>query len=92
MLDIRKLEVNFVAKSKNKGAVTRAVNNVSLKLEKGDSLGLVGESGSGKTTIGRAVVGLNHISAGEIFLDGENTLGPNGKFDKKFHLRAQMVL
>ena len=91
MLDIRSLEVNFVAKSKNKGAGTRAVNNVSLKLEKGDSLGLVGESGSGKTTIGRAVVGLNHISAGEIFLDGENTLGPNGKFDKKFHLRAQMV-
>ena len=70
MLDIRSLEVNFVTKSKNKGAVTRAVNNVSLKLEKGDALGLVGESGSGKTTIGRTVVGLNHISAGEIFLDG----------------------
>ena len=85
MLDIRSLDVNFITKSKNKGSVVRAVNNVSLKIEKGDSLGLVGESGSGKTTVGRTVVGLNNISAGEIFLDGENTLGPSGKFDKKFH-------
>jgi len=90
MLDIRSLDVNFITKSKNKGSVVRAVNNVSLKIEKGDSLGLVGESGSGKTTVGRTVVGLNNISAGEIFLDGENTLGPSGKFDKKLHLRAQM--
>ena len=70
MLDIRSLDVNFITKSKNKRSVVRAVNNVSLKIEKGDSLGLVGESGSGKTTVGRTVVGLNNISAG-------NTNRPN---------------
>lgn len=43
-----------------------AVNNVSLKLHKGKTLGLVGESGSGKTTLAMAFAGLNSYQ-GEIF-------------------------
>ena len=91
MLEIRNLDVNFATKSKHKGALVRAVNGVSLTLQKGDALGLVGESGSGKTTVGRTVLGLNHVSGGEIFFDGDNITKLSGTIEKKFRSRAQMV-
>ncbi|GAA0374875.1 ABC transporter ATP-binding protein [Bacillus horti] len=50
----------------------KAVNGVSLTLEKGQTYGLVGESGSGKTTIGRAIIGLNDITSGSVLFDSVN--------------------
>lgn len=91
MLDIQDLDVNFKTGSIRGDTVIRAVNGVSLKLEKGDSLGLVGESGSGKTTVGRTVLGLNHISAGQILFDGNNIADFSGSTEKNFRSRAQMV-
>jgi oligopeptide/dipeptide ABC transporter ATP-binding protein len=91
MLDIQDLDVNFKTGSIRGDAVIRAVNGVSLNLEKGDSLGLVGESGSGKTTVGRTVLGLNHISAGRILFDGNSIADFSGSIEKNFRSRAQMV-
>ncbi len=48
-----------------------AVNNVSLKLKKGKTLGLVGESGSGKTTLAMSFAGLNSYD-GNIFYNNDN--------------------
>ena len=48
----------------------RAVDRVSLALQPGEALGLVGESGSGKTTILRALLRLQPVTAGQILLDG----------------------
>jgi peptide/nickel transport system ATP-binding protein len=47
----------------------RAVDNVSIRIQRGSVTGIVGESGSGKTTIGRIVAGLETASQGEIAID-----------------------
>ena len=91
MLDIQNLDVNFRTGSVRGDAVIRAVNGVSLHLEKGDALGLVGESGSGKTTVGRTVLGLNHISAGQILFDGKSIADFSASAENDFRSRAQMV-
>lgn len=53
------------------GRVVRAVDGVSLALEKGETLGLVGESGCGKSSLSRAVMQLQPVTSGSIELEGE---------------------
>ncbi len=49
----------------------RAVNGVSVRVDRGTVLGLVGESGCGKTTMARLILGLEKVSGGEILLGGD---------------------
>ena len=49
----------------------KAVDDVSFTVKKGEVFGLVGESGCGKTTTGRAIVGLQPITRGEILFEGK---------------------
>jgi peptide/nickel transport system ATP-binding protein len=65
-----------------------AVDQVSLRVEAGESFGLVGESGSGKSTILRAVAGLVNSAGGTIFIEGK-PLGQQR--DKSFYAKVQMV-
>ncbi|GFH40693.1 ATP-binding cassette domain-containing protein [Lactococcus insecticola] len=67
LLEIKDLSISF-GEGKNKNI---AVKNANFDIYKGETFALVGESGSGKTTIGRAVMGLNHIESGEIIFDGK---------------------
>ena len=53
----------------------RAVDDVSLRIERGETLGLVGESGSGKSTLGRLVLQLEPPTSGDILYDGRSVLG-----------------
>ncbi|HEY6917806.1 MAG TPA: ATP-binding cassette domain-containing protein, partial [Tabrizicola sp.] len=62
LIEIENLSVTF----RSKGREVRAVQDVSLSVEKGESFGLVGESGSGKSTILRAICGMAPVSAGTI--------------------------
>ena len=50
----------------------RVLNDVSIDIGRGETLGLVGESGSGKTTLGRAVLGLAPVTSGTITFQGQD--------------------
>lgn len=58
---------NLTKKYKN----TQALNNVNLKLEKGNIYGFVGQNGAGKTTLIRLITGLSFPTSGEIYLFGQ---------------------
>ena len=75
--------------------VVQAINDVSLTIQPGETLGLVGESGSGKTTVGRTIVGLIEPSAGSIrfqFRDATaGTRPPPGKVQLVFQEPAESL-
>ena len=67
VLDIRDAQVSFDVP----GGRIRAVDGVSISLEKGETLAIVGESGCGKTTLAKAILGLEPLSGGEIIVQGK---------------------
>jgi len=71
LLRIRDLVVEYPRRGRRHPAF-RAVDEISLDVRPGETLGVVGESGSGKTTVGRAVLGLAPVSAGSILFDGRD--------------------
>ena len=87
------LEVKDLKKYFNlgKGKVLHAVDNVSFKINKGETLGLVGESGCGKTTCGRTLIGLYEKSGGDIIFEGKKVENLNTKERRKFSRVAQMI-
>ncbi|WP_069117220.1 ATP-binding cassette domain-containing protein [Spiroplasma helicoides] len=80
-LKIRDIKISF----KNKGKKFTAVNETSLDIKKGEIFGLVGESGSGKTTIARAIVGVQNLSDGAIYMDEQIVAG---KASSLYHLNT----
>jgi microcin C transport system ATP-binding protein len=81
------IKKNFWGKTKE---VYKAVNNVSLKVAEGETLGIVGESGSGKTTLGLALIKLLS-SQGEIHFCNEAIHTLNQKQFRPFRSDIQIV-
>jgi peptide/nickel transport system ATP-binding protein len=68
-----------------------AVDDVSLEVRRGETLGLVGESGSGKSTLARILLRLEHPSAGKVIFDGEDVTTVRGRALRGLRQRVQLV-
>eukprot|EP01132_Coremiostelium_polycephalum_P003018 gene3018-3770_t len=68
-----------------------AVDNVSFRIKKGETLGLVGESGCGKSTLGKTLLRLIEPSAGEIILDGTDITKLNAREMRSIRQRIQLI-
>ena len=88
LVEVKDLEISFGEGSKK----FVAVKNANFFINKGETFSLVGESGSGKTTIGRAIIGLNNTSKGDIFFDGKRINGKKSKEEESEIIRKiQMI-
>ena len=87
LIDIRHLKKYFNVSS----GLLHAVDDVSLTIPRGKTLGLVGESGCGKSTLGRVIIGLIKETAGEVLFNGEDATKFSGEKRAEFRRHAQIV-
>lgn len=69
----------------------KAVDGVSLTIERGETLALVGESGSGKSTLGRTILGLEKATEGQISYNGHSLIGLSRKEFLPYRRNLQIV-
>jgi peptide/nickel transport system ATP-binding protein len=94
LLEVKDLKVHFPVHGGILGRVVgyvKAVDGVSFSIETGQTIGLVGESGSGKSTIGKAILGLTHITGGSIIFDGKNITKSVRKNRSPYRKSVQMI-
>ena len=73
LLSVRHVKKWFAVRAMGRPAgYVKAVNDVSLDIYPGETLGIVGESGCGKTTLGRAMIRLNEVTDGQIIFNGQD--------------------
>ena len=94
LLDVQDLRKYFPIRRGFLGrsvAQVRAVDGVSFRLQRGETLGLVGESGCGKSTTGRAILRLIEPTGGRLFFDGLDIERLDRTELTEFRRRAQIV-
>ena len=68
ILKVKNVEKYYGSKS----SLTKAIDGISFEVEKGEFVAIMGASGSGKTTLLNLISTIDKVTAGEIFVDGEN--------------------
>ena len=81
---------SFLGFGKN-SRVVKAVNDVSINLFKGETLGVVGESGSGKSTLARCLIKLLKSDSGEVLLNGKDLTSLSRNEMRPLRTKIQMV-
>lgn len=99
ILQVENLKKHFVTQKglfQSKNSVLKAVDGISLSIQRGESFALVGESGCGKSTAGRTILNLLAPTAGKVVFEGQTLYDVENqvKLDKKsvFKLRKDMQL
>ncbi|MDH5341804.1 MAG: ABC transporter ATP-binding protein [Betaproteobacteria bacterium] len=72
-------------------SLVRAVDDLSIKIYRGETVGLVGESGCGKTTVGRTLLRLERATSGNIQFDGIDVVSAEGDELKAYRRKVQVI-
>ena len=93
LLEIKKLNVEYKSKKGLLGKVTttKAVNDLSCKIKKGEIYAIAGESGCGKSTLSKAIIKLEPITSGEIKFNGKDITTFKREELKEFRKQVQMI-
>ena len=94
LLEVRHLRKCFPIQKSLTGKTLRelvAVDDISFKLKKGETLGIVGESGCGKTTMGRTILKLHQPTSGQIFFEGQDISGYKTAEMRKIRTKMQII-
>lgn len=87
ILEVQDLKKHF----STPGGLLHAVDGVSFKINKGETLGVVGESGCGKSTLGRLVLNLLDITGGKVFFEGEDITNVSKRKLRELRSKMQIV-
>jgi oligopeptide transport system ATP-binding protein len=93
-LEIKDLSKHFPIKGgllSRQVASVKAVQSVSLKINKGETLGLVGESGCGKSTLGRCIIRLIEPTEGQIIFEGKDVSNLHGEELRNLRRKMQII-
>jgi oligopeptide/dipeptide ABC transporter ATP-binding protein len=95
ILEINNLTKHFNSASggifNRKKGVVKAVDGVTIKVKRGETVGLVGESGCGKTTVGRTVMKLYEPTSGQIIFDDQDITNLKRREMKSIRSKMQMI-
>ncbi|QEN05884.1 dipeptide ABC transporter ATP-binding protein [Thiospirochaeta perfilievii] len=94
LVEVKNLKKYYPIKSGVLQKVTghvKAVDDVSFNIAKGKCFGLVGESGCGKTTIGRTMMRLHDVTAGDVSVDGNDIFKMKNEALRRFRPQMQMI-
>ena len=94
LLEVEAVTVSYKLPSQRMFALSRevrAVDGVSLRVARGESLGLVGETGCGKSSLTRAIYGLTPIAGGAVRFDGTDVVTATGAQRRAIRRGMQMI-
>lgn len=94
LVEVKDMKKYFTIKKDfwgQKKVYLKAVDGISFQIKRGETFGLVGESGCGKTTIGRTLIRLYDLTAGEVVFDGTEIGSLSEKQMMPFRKRIQMI-
>lgn len=75
ILELEKVEKYYG----NKSSLTKAINNISFKVDEGEFVAIMGASGSGKTTLLNVISTIDRVTAGHIYVDGDDITALKGE-------------
>ena len=87
LLEVKNLKTYFTTE----GSTTKAVDDVSFSIGRGETLGLVGESGCGKTTTGLCILNLERPTDGAVYFEGVNLSGLSQREMIPWRRRIQVI-
>ena len=80
ILELQKVEKYYG----NKSSLTKAINNISFKVDEGEFVAIMGASGSGKTTLLNVISTIDRVTAGHIYINGEDITELRGEDLNRF--------